>query len=154
MFFLTFLFSAEPPLLAQGAPLITAGIGQSLSIPCMLLDGIPLPERHWSLNGKPVRSASIKLYYMDCVCAPVTLQCFLPGQVQLNRRLFLRSDGSLYIERAIPEDAGMYVCTAVNVAGSTNITVRLEVHGKGRIKRHFASLPRYYMIHLIICFTR
>lgn len=30
-------------------------MGQSLSIPCMLLDGIPLPERHWSQNGKPVR---------------------------------------------------------------------------------------------------
>lgn len=44
--------------------------------------------------------------------------------------MFLRSDGSLYIERAVPEDAGTYVCTAVNVAGSMNITVSLEVHGK------------------------
>lgn len=44
--------------------------------------------------------------------------------------MFLRSDGSLYIERAVPEDAGTYVCTAVNVAGSTNITVSLEVHSK------------------------
>ncbi|XP_029915084.1 hemicentin-1 [Myripristis murdjan] len=91
----------EPPLLAQGAPVITTGIGQSLSIPCMLLDGIPLPERHWSQNGKPV---------------------------QRNSRTFLRSDGSLYIERTVPEDAGTYVCTAVNVAGTTNITVSLEVH--------------------------
>ncbi|XP_039476218.1 hemicentin-1 [Oreochromis aureus] len=91
----------EPPLLAQVAPVITTGSGQSLSIPCMLLDGIPLPERHWSKNGKPF---------------------------QLNRRMFLRSDGSLYIERAIPEDTGIYVCTAVNVAGSANITVSLEVH--------------------------
>lgn len=56
---------------------------------------------------------------------------FTPGsQVQQNGRMFPRSDGSLYIERATPEDAGMYVCTAVNVAGSTNITVTLEVHGK------------------------
>ncbi|KAG7241454.1 hypothetical protein INR49_025655 [Caranx melampygus] len=77
----------EPPVLAQGAPTITTGIGQSLSIPCMLLDGIPLPERHWSHNGKPV---------------------------QLNGRMFLRSDGSLYLERATPEDAGTYVCTAIN----------------------------------------
>ncbi|KAM9743449.1 hemicentin-1 [Menidia menidia] len=91
----------EPPLLAKTAPIITTGIGQSLSIPCMLLEGIPLPERNWSQNGKPV---------------------------QLNRRMFLRSDGSLYIERAIPEDTGTYVCTAVNVAGATNITVSLEVH--------------------------
>lgn len=49
------LFPVEPPLLAQGAPVITASLGQSLSIPCMLLDGIPLPERHWSQNGKAVR---------------------------------------------------------------------------------------------------
>ncbi|XP_062273055.1 hemicentin-1 [Scomber scombrus] len=91
----------EPPLLAKGTPIITTGIGQSLSIPCMLLDGIPLPERHWSHNGKPV---------------------------QLNGRMFLRSDGSLYIDRTTTEDAGAYVCTAVNIAGSTNITVSLEVH--------------------------
>ncbi|XP_028312888.1 hemicentin-1 [Gouania willdenowi] len=91
----------EPPLLAQAAPVITTGIGQSLSIPCMLLDGIPLPERHWSRDGKPV---------------------------QLNGRMFLRSDGSLFIERTVPEDTGTYVCTAVNVAGTMNITVSLEVH--------------------------
>nr|XP_057926871.1 hemicentin-1 [Doryrhamphus excisus] len=91
----------EPPLLAQGPPIITTGIGQSLSVPCMLLEGIPLPERHWSQNGKPVR---------------------------LSRRMFVRSDGSLYIEKANQEDAGTYVCTAVNVVGSMNITVSLEVH--------------------------
>uniref|UniRef100_H2MDX8 Hemicentin 2 n=1 Tax=Oryzias latipes TaxID=8090 RepID=H2MDX8_ORYLA len=84
-----------PPLLAHTTPVITTGIGQSLSIPCMLLNGIPLPERFWSRNGKP--------------------------------RRFLRSDGSLYIEKAIPQDAGTYICTAENVAGSANITVSLEV---------------------------
>ncbi|XP_023814399.1 hemicentin-1 [Oryzias latipes] len=90
----------EPPLLAHTTPVITTGIGQSLSIPCMLLNGIPLPERFWSRNGKPV---------------------------QQDRRRFLRSDGSLYIEKAIPQDAGTYICTAENVAGSANITVSLEV---------------------------
>lgn len=44
--------------------------------------------------------------------------------------MFVRSDGGLYIERATPEDAGTYVCTAVNVAGSMNITVSLEVHSE------------------------
>ncbi|KAM9858177.1 hemicentin-1 [Aulostomus maculatus] len=90
----------EPPLLAQGAPVVITGVGQSLSIPCMLLDGIPLPERHWTQNGK---------------------------SVPLNGRMFQRSDGSLYIERTVPEDAGTYVCTAKNVAGSMNITVSLDV---------------------------
>lgn len=55
---------------------------------------------------------------------------FSSAQVQLNGRMFLRSDGSLHIEKTTPEDAGTYVCTAVNVAGSMNITVSLEVHGK------------------------
>uniref|UniRef100_A0A3B3DLS4 Uncharacterized protein n=1 Tax=Oryzias melastigma TaxID=30732 RepID=A0A3B3DLS4_ORYME len=85
-----------PPLLAQTTPVITAGIGQSLSLPCMLLNGIPLPERYWSQNGKP-------------------------------GSMFLRSDGSLYIQKAIPQDAGTYVCTAENVAGSANVSVSLEV---------------------------
>lgn len=55
---------------------------------------------------------------------------FFPAQVQPNGRVFLRSDGSLHIENTVSEDAGNYVCTAVNVAGSMNITVSLEVHGK------------------------
>ncbi|XP_012721740.2 hemicentin-1 [Fundulus heteroclitus] len=90
----------EPPVLGQAPPIITTAAGQSLSIPCILLDGIPLPERHWSSNGKPV---------------------------QVTGRMFIRSDGSLYIERVLPDDTGTYVCTAVNIAGSTNITISLEV---------------------------
>lgn len=58
--------------------------------------------------------------------------CSAAAQFQPNGRVFLKSDGSLHIERALPEDAGTYVCTAVNVAGSMNITVSLEVHGKKR----------------------
>ncbi|KAK7933456.1 hypothetical protein WMY93_004352 [Mugilogobius chulae] len=91
----------EPPLLAQAAPVVISSTGQSLNLPCMLLDGVPLPERHWTHNGKPLR---------------------------LSGRMFVRSDGSLHIERAFTEDAGTYVCTAVNVAGSTNITVDVDIH--------------------------
>lgn len=47
-------FLTAPPLLAQGPAVISTGLGQSLTIPCMMLDGIPLPERYWSHNGKPV----------------------------------------------------------------------------------------------------
>ncbi|XP_056628956.1 hemicentin-1 isoform X2 [Triplophysa dalaica] len=91
----------EPPLLAEGAPAVTVLSGQPLNIPCMLLDGIPLPERVWMHNGK---------------------------QVPLDRRVFLRSDGSLHVDRAVPGDAGIYVCTAINVAGSVNITISVDVH--------------------------
>lgn len=51
---------AEPPVLAQAAPIMTTVTGQSLSIPCMLLDGIPLPERHWTKNGKLVSRTCFK----------------------------------------------------------------------------------------------
>ncbi|XP_051950032.1 hemicentin-1 [Xyrauchen texanus] len=97
----------EPPLLAEGAPIVTTTTGQPLDIPCMLLDGIPLPERVWTHNGK---------------------------QVRMGGRIFLRSDGSLHVDRAVPEDAGTYVCTAINVAGSANITVKVEIHAPPNIK--------------------
>lgn len=51
----------------------------------------------------------------------------------MNGRIFLRSDGSLSVERAVAEDAGTYVCTAVNIAGSKNITVSVEIHGKTHV---------------------
>ncbi|XP_036791689.1 hemicentin-1 [Oncorhynchus mykiss] len=112
----------EPPLLAHGAPVITTGISQSLSIPCMLLDGIPLPERHWTHNG---------------------------NQLQLSGRKFLRSDGSLYIERALPADAGIYVCTAVNVAGSVNTSVSLEVH----VPPEISAGPYHYIANEGVAIT-
>ncbi|XP_073692711.1 hemicentin-1 [Garra rufa] len=97
----------EPPLLVQGAPAVTVMIGQPLNLPCMLLDGIPLPERVWTHNGK---------------------------QVRVGGRVFLRSDGSLHVDRAGADDAGTYVCTAINVAGSANITVTVEIHAPPDIK--------------------
>jgi len=47
--------------------------------------------------------------------------------VRVGGRVFLRSDGSLHVDRTVPDDAGTYVCTAINVAGSANITVTVEV---------------------------
>uniref|UniRef100_A0A8C1LEB7 Hemicentin 2 n=1 Tax=Cyprinus carpio TaxID=7962 RepID=A0A8C1LEB7_CYPCA len=97
----------EAPLLVQGAPAVTVMIGQPLNLPCMLLDGIPFPDRVWTHNGK---------------------------QVRVGGRVFLRSDGSLHVDRAGAGDAGTYVCTAINVAGSANITVTVEVHAPPDIK--------------------
>ncbi len=75
----TLPFPAEPPLLAQGTPVITTGLGQSLSIPCMLLDGIPLPERHWSRNGKAVRLFNFQIHavrHTDNLYVPAWQQFF------------------------------------------------------------------------------
>lgn len=77
----TLPFPAEPPLLAQGTPVITTGLGQSLSIPCMLLDGIPLPERNWSQNGKAVRLFSVQIHavhHTDNLYVPTWQSFFFP----------------------------------------------------------------------------
>lgn len=37
------------------------------------------------------------------------------------------------MDRAVAEDAGTYVCTAVNIAGSKNVTVSVEIHGKTHV---------------------
>ncbi|XP_066569261.1 hemicentin-1 isoform X1 [Amia ocellicauda] len=112
----------EPPLLVQGPPVITSVIGQSLTLPCMLLDGIPLPSRRWTHNGQPV---------------------------VLNSRSFVRSDGSLQIDRTRLEDAGTYVCIAVNVAGSANITITLEIH----IPPVISPGPSHYIINEGVAIT-
>uniref|UniRef100_A0A8B9JKN2 Cell adhesion molecule-related/down-regulated by oncogenes n=1 Tax=Astyanax mexicanus TaxID=7994 RepID=A0A8B9JKN2_ASTMX len=85
-----------PPVLAQGSSVVSVVRGESVTIPCTLLDGIPLPERIWTHNGRQVT--------------------------------FLRSDGSLHMDRAALEDGGKYVCTAVNVAGTASLTVVLQIH--------------------------
>uniref|UniRef100_A0AAZ3Q4V4 Ig-like domain-containing protein n=1 Tax=Oncorhynchus tshawytscha TaxID=74940 RepID=A0AAZ3Q4V4_ONCTS len=96
----------EPPLLAHGAPVITTGISQSLSIPCMLLDGIPLPERHWTHNGNQ----------------PLPRDRSSP---QSN------PDGFLHILNPAAEDAGIYICTAISAVGYTSREIKLSVNSKG-----------------------
>ncbi|XP_037392153.1 hemicentin-2 isoform X1 [Pygocentrus nattereri] len=90
-----------PPVLAQGSSEVSAVRGESFTIPCTLLNGIPLPEWIWTHNGR---------------------------QIQAGGRAFLRSDGSLHMDRATLEDAGKYVCTAVNVAGTASLSVILHIH--------------------------
>uniref|UniRef100_A0A8C8M5M0 Hemicentin 2 n=1 Tax=Oncorhynchus tshawytscha TaxID=74940 RepID=A0A8C8M5M0_ONCTS len=102
----------KPPFLAHGAPVITTGIGQSLSIPCMLLDGIPLPERHWTHNGNEVR---------------MTL-----WSIQGYSR-FSNNDGYLHILNPTAEDAGIYICTATSAVGYASREIQLSVNTKPKI---------------------
>ncbi|XP_076859373.1 hemicentin-1 isoform X2 [Brachyhypopomus gauderio] len=106
----------EPPLLAKSSSEVTTVAGASVTLPCMLVEGIPLPERVWAHNGR---------------------------QIQAGGRAFLRSDGSLHMDRAAPEDSGTYVCTAINVVGSANLTVTLQVHVPPQIRPD----PVQYVAH-------
>ncbi|XP_058246105.1 hemicentin-1 isoform X2 [Hemibagrus wyckioides] len=80
---------------------VIAVVGEPITLPCVLVDGAPLPEIIWTRNGQKVQS---------------------------NYLISVRSDGSLHMKRAAPENAGNYQCTAVNMAGSANITVTLQIH--------------------------
>ncbi|KAK1155520.1 hemicentin-1-like [Acipenser oxyrinchus oxyrinchus] len=104
----------EPPLLAEVAPVISTQIGRSLTLSCVLLDGNPPPKRHWTHNGQPVSVSS---------------------------RVSLQSDGSLYIAKVSQEDAGIFVCRAVNLAGSANVSITVSIPAAPTI----SSGPSHYI---------
>ncbi|XP_041098662.1 hemicentin-1 isoform X2 [Polyodon spathula] len=102
----------EPPLLAEVAPVISTLIGHSLTLPCVLLDGNPPPERHWTHNRQTV-----------------------------SARISLQSDGSLYIDKVSQEDTGIFVCRAVNLAGSASVSITVSIAAAPTI----SSGPSHYI---------
>ncbi|XP_064420214.1 hemicentin-2 [Latimeria chalumnae] len=95
------------PEVAASAPEVIVLEGHSLTLPCAVLAGIPLPDRRWTKDGH---------------------------QLRLNGRLSLRSDGSIHFERVLQKDAGRYRCEVTNVAGATNKTVSVQVRSRPTIK--------------------
>ncbi|KAM9476100.1 hemicentin-1 isoform 3-T3 [Clarias gariepinus] len=98
---LTHFTVIAPPVLDHSVSKVIAAAGESVTLPCVLMNGTPLPEIAWTRNGQKVQS---------------------------DERISVSSDGSLHMKRAAPEHAGKYQCTAVNEAGSENVTVTLEIH--------------------------
>uniref|UniRef100_A0A2K6K1Q6 Hemicentin-2 n=1 Tax=Rhinopithecus bieti TaxID=61621 RepID=A0A2K6K1Q6_RHIBE len=95
-----------PPQIASSAPTVRVLEGQPVSLPCIVLAGRPLPERHWLKGGRPLP----------------------PGS-----RYSIRADGSLHLDRALQEHAGRYRCVATNTAGSQHRDVELVVQVPPRI---------------------
>uniref|UniRef100_A0A2K5CWV0 Hemicentin 2 n=1 Tax=Aotus nancymaae TaxID=37293 RepID=A0A2K5CWV0_AOTNA len=95
-----------PPQIAGGAPTIRVLEGQPVSLPCIILAGRPLPERHWLKAGQPLPAGSWHS---------------------------VRADGSLHLDRALQEHAGRYSCVATNTAGSQRRDVELVVQVPPRI---------------------
>lgn len=62
---------------------------------------------------------------------------FFPFKLVQNPYITVRSDGSLHIERVRLQDGGEYTCVASNVAGITNKTTTVDVHGKRRTRHNF-----------------
>ncbi|MXQ87588.1 hypothetical protein E5288_WYG017782 [Bos mutus] len=98
------------PLIGISPPVTSVIEGQQLTLPCALLAGNPIPERRWIKNS---------------------------AMLVQNPYITVRSDGSLHIERVRLQDGGEYTCVASNVAGTTNKTTTVDVHGKRRTRHNF-----------------
>ncbi|XP_062857960.1 hemicentin-1 [Trichomycterus rosablanca] len=90
-----------PPTIALIPAEVRVVEEQQVTLPCVLLAGNPLPERHWLHENTLVTSSP----YVS-----------------------IRRDGSLHIERVSVHDGGMYTCVAENVAGSSNHTTTVHIY--------------------------
>ncbi|XP_075415669.1 hemicentin-2 [Tenrec ecaudatus] len=95
------------PQIASSASTVRVLEGQPVSLPCIILEGRPLPERRWLKAGLPLP----------------------PGSQHT-----VRADGSLHLARALQGDAGKYRCVVTNTAGSQQRDVELVVQVPPRIQ--------------------
>ncbi|KAM9325336.1 hemicentin-2 [Gastrophryne carolinensis] len=89
------------PQVAEAPPEITVLEGSSVSLPCTVIAGNPLPVQRWVKDSAPL---------------------------QFLWRHSIDEAGGLHIEPAMREDTGSYVCELSNAAGSTNHSVFLNVN--------------------------
>ncbi|XP_054768761.2 leucine-rich repeat and immunoglobulin-like domain-containing nogo receptor-interacting protein 1 [Lytechinus pictus] len=86
--------------------------GQDVSMTCDA-SGIPSPALSWvSPRGEPIPSITVGTANMNYAHAP---------------RISVRSDGSLNIRHAQPNDAGNYTCLAQNPGGQAMAEIRVTV---------------------------
>ncbi|XP_043941249.1 hemicentin-1 [Protopterus annectens] len=88
------------PLLGVSPAVLSVIEGNPITLPCVLLAGNPLPTRNWIRNN------------IVLVSSPY---------------ITIRKDGSLHIEHVRLQDGGQYICTANNVAGTSNRTTTVNV---------------------------
>ncbi|XP_055041761.2 hemicentin-1 isoform X1 [Misgurnus anguillicaudatus] len=89
------------PMIALSPAVVSVIEDQQVTLPCVVLAGNPLPERHWLHDN---------------------------GLVTSSPYVTVRRDGSLHIERVSQQDKGQYTCLAENVVGSSNRTTILHVY--------------------------
>lgn len=103
-----------PPVLSVPRVEYTAVLGQPVSLECVA-DGQPQPEVAWHKDRRPVVDG---------------------GHVHVF------ANGSLAIPSTQRSDAGLYTCTAKNLAGRASHDIRLLVQGEttgAEILRHHGS---------------
>ena len=97
--------SPVPPVLGDVPAELSVELGSPLSLPCTVLSALPRPSLLWHHDGLPVTDGG-------------------------GRRL--EADGALRLAAARRRDAGLYTCTAGNIAGATSVTTRVNVHCENR----------------------
>lgn len=94
--------SPVPPVLSVPRMEYTAVLGQPVSLECVA-DGQPQPEVNWQKERRPLAdSAHIHVF----------------------------ANGTLAITSTQRSDAGLYTCTAKNLAGRASHDMRLVIQGK------------------------
>uniref|UniRef100_A0A7E4ZRG5 Immunoglobulin I-set domain protein n=1 Tax=Panagrellus redivivus TaxID=6233 RepID=A0A7E4ZRG5_PANRE len=101
-----FVVGLEAPVLGTLPPEMQVLEDSDVRIECIVVMGIPAPERIWLKDGKPVRE---------------------------DMRIFFDGDGSIVIKSATPEDEGAYTCQARNVVGSASQMTRVSMISRPRI---------------------
>lgn len=107
--FSTLLFSPVPPVLSVPRVEYTAVLGRPVSLECVA-DGQPQPEVTWHKERRPVVDGA-------------------------HIRVF--ANGTLAIASTQRSDAGLYTCTAKNLAGRASHDMRLVIQGELRAALHF-----------------
>ncbi|KAG8511466.1 Immunoglobulin superfamily member 10, partial [Galemys pyrenaicus] len=106
------VIAAPPVILEQKRQLIAGSWGESLRMPCTA-KGTPQPRVHWVLsNGTEVK--------------PLQL---------INSKLFLFSNGTLYIKNIDFSDRGIYECIATSSTGSERRVVTLTLEERETIPK-------------------
>uniref|UniRef100_A0A674I3I6 Immunoglobulin superfamily member 10 n=1 Tax=Terrapene triunguis TaxID=2587831 RepID=A0A674I3I6_9SAUR len=103
---------APPVILEEKRQHIAGIMGESLKLPCTA-KGNPHPSVHWVLFDGTV----VKLLHF------------------VNAKLFLFSNGTLYIRNIAPSDSGNYECIATSSTGSERRVVNLTVEQRDTIPR-------------------
>ncbi|MBN3292730.1 IGS10 protein, partial [Polypterus senegalus] len=104
--------AAPPVILEEKRQYVKAEIGQNLKLPCTA-KGDPQPTVHWVLFDA---TEARPLQY-------------------INEKLFVFSNGTLYIKNTAISDSGNYECIATSTTGSERRVVNMIVEAKDAVPR-------------------
>uniref|UniRef100_A0A8B9FWC8 Immunoglobulin superfamily member 10 n=1 Tax=Amazona collaria TaxID=241587 RepID=A0A8B9FWC8_9PSIT len=110
------VIAAPPAILEEKRERVEVMMGENLKLPCTV-EGNPQPTVHWVLSD-------------GTVVKPLQL---------LNAKLFLFSNGTLYLSSITSSDSGNYECIATSSTGSERRVVSLMV-------QHRDTLPKILII--------